>query len=155
MLLRRLRGVLGAALIWAVLWIPLGVAVGVIWYARTPPYDLITDVNAPPQYPPALPIVAQETLAFMIWGAVVGIFFAVILLAAERRRTIHELSTRRFAAWGVVAALALPVVLIGIDWTQSDRVYIGWAIAALLILSALFGAACSVGMLQIAKRASS
>ena len=155
MLLRRLRGVLGAALIWAVLWIPLGVAVGLVRYARTPPYDLITDVNAPPQYPPAFPIVARETLAFMIWGAIVGLFFAVILLAAERRRTIHELSTRRFAIWGVVAALGFPVVLIGIDWTQSDRVYIGWAFASLFILSALFGAACSVGMLRVAKRASS
>jgi hypothetical protein len=155
MLLRRLRGILVAALMWAVLWIPLGVAVGLIRYARTPPYDLITDVNAPLQYPPAFPIVAQTTLGFVIWGAVVGLFFAVFLLAGERQRAIHELSTRRFAAWGVVAALALPVVLIGFDWTQSDRIYIGWAFGAILILSAVFGAVCSVGMLRMAKKASS
>jgi hypothetical protein len=153
MLWKRLRGVLGAVLIWAVLWIPLGIGAGALRYSQTPPSDIISDINAPPEYPPALPIIAGTTLAFVIWGAAVGLFFAITLATAERRRAIHELSVRRFAAWGALAALGLPLILIVIDWTLSDRVYIGWGFAAILLLAALFGAGCSAGILRLAKRA--
>src|SRR2546430_15543009 len=152
MLLKRLRGVFGAVLMWAVLWIPLGIVVGIIQYSRTPPYDLITDANAPPEYPPALPIIARNTLAFVIWGAAVGLFFAIALLTAERKRAINELSVRRFAAWGAIAALGLPLVLVFIEWTQSDRFYPGWGFVAILFLTALFGAGCSAGILRLARR---
>jgi hypothetical protein len=151
MSVRRLRGVFGSVLIWAVLWIPLGIVAGAVRYSLTPPYDLISDVNAPPEYPPAFPIIANTAIAFVVWGGVVGLIFALILLGAERKRAVHELSPRRFAAWGALSALGLPLALTGVDWLVSDSVFIGWGFAAMVLLAAVFGATCSVGMLRLAK----
>jgi hypothetical protein len=142
-------------IIWAMLWTPLGIASGIVEYSHVPPYDLILDIDAPPQYPPAFPIIARNVLTFAIWGAAVGLFFSVMLLGAERNRTIHELSAYRFATWGAVASAGLPLVLVIIDLIQSNHFYFSWGFISLLLLVGMFGAICALGMLRVAQRASS
>jgi len=152
MLLRRLRGVLVAALVWAVLWLPLGVAVGVLRYLNSPPFDLISDEA--PERLPALPIIATTAGQWSLWGAVVGIVFALVLLGAERTRTIEDLSPWRMASWGGLAAIALPLILVLIDAVRYTNTSIGWQFVTILAVTGAFGAACSAGMLGMARRAS-
>ncbi len=153
MLLRRLRAVLVTALIWAVLWIPLSLAAGVIRYYRAPRYDLITDINVPSPRPPALPIILGEASWWAAWAAVVGAIFAVILIVGERRRTISEIRPWRFACWGAVAAVGLPVSLVIGYVVAEGPVTVTWDLPVLIVLTGIFGAACAAGMLRIARRA--
>src|SRR5687767_844191 len=99
MFIRKVRGILGAALIWAIAWVPLGVVLGVWRWLRTPWGDFLVE-GAVLQRPPATPIIANTVLIFAIWGLVVGIVFALALISAERKGTISGLSGMRFAFWG-------------------------------------------------------
>jgi hypothetical protein len=148
-----MRGVAGAVVIWGILWTPLGIAMGVLRYFRTPPGDLIADINVGPERPPAIPIILNTTAMFVIWGLVVGLVFALVLVGAERRRSLHELSPTRFGLWGALSALCLPLVLFTIEYLQSAEIFIGWPFAVTLGITTAFGAACSVGMLRLAQRA--
>ena len=153
MLLRRLKAVLVTSFIWAVLWIPLSLAAGIIRYYRAPRYDLITDINLPSPRPPALPIILGQAGWWTVWAAVVGAIFAIILIVAERRRTISEIRPWRFACWGAVAALGLPLaLLIGFVVTEGP-ITVTWDLPVLIVLTGVFGAACAAGMLRLARPA--
>ena len=154
MLLRRLKAILISGLVWALSWIPLSLAAGILRYYRTPRYDLILDSRVPPPRPPALPIIAQEAAVWTIWAAVVGGLFAVILLAAESRRTLAELRLWRFAVWGALAGITLPLSILILIVITEGGLNVGWQFSVILLLSGVFGAACGAAMLRMARRAS-
>ena len=149
---RRFRGLLGASLIWALLWVPLGIFFGVLRYLRTPPSDVFRAVDVPPR-PPALPIIAGSTIGFAIWGAIIGLIFALILLAAERKRTVQQLSARRMATWGAVSAAALPVAIVVAEMTQPEAFLLEWRFVLLAAVAMTFGATCAFWMVRVAQRA--
>jgi hypothetical protein len=108
--LRRVRGVLGMGLAWAV----GGMLVGGL-------FELIDNV-----LPGALPFISRvdmwpQTLAIPFFLA--GVIFSVVLAVVASRRRFGELSLPRFAAWGAAAGLVLggiavsmgaPVLFLGI-----------------------------------------
>jgi hypothetical protein len=139
---RRLRGVLVAALIWAIVWLPLGLALP--WLRRRPPDQC---VYCPPGF------VIRFLTLWTLWGALSGAIFAVVLAIAERRHTLAELSFARVAVWGAIGSLALPAALTILDVVRatfpSERRFV---LIALGIAAAL-GAGCAAGTLALARRA--
>src|SRR5262245_19822214 len=105
LLLRRLRGVLGTALVWAIVWCLAGSAIiapAVWWYGKT--HD-----EGPASFGEILLAVMMNLSA---WGAVSGAVFALLLAIAERRRTVNELSMGRVVGWGPIGGAALPLIAI-------------------------------------------
>jgi hypothetical protein len=92
--LRRLRGVLGMGLIWAVAWAAVG---GAIMEGIVDPHGRLLDM-----WP--------QTLA--IPGFLGGVSFAALLSIAEGRRRFDELSLPRCTAWGAVVGLLLGVAAV-------------------------------------------
>ncbi len=97
--LRRLRGVVGMGVIWAVGWAVAGLLVGVAsrllpWL----PWDAFFAIFDAP-----LPALAVP-------GFMGGMLFAGVLMVVGRRRRFEELSLLRFTAWGAVGGLLLALV---------------------------------------------
>jgi len=130
--LRRLRGALGTGLSWAVGWFGVGAIVGV-----------------PLAISAGVPVLAGAVSIAFGWarlGFVGGVFFSSVLMVAERRRALDELSLRRFAGWGALGGL----LLAGVGITSQ-----GFTLIALIpaTVAALLGAASATGSLVLAKRA--
>jgi hypothetical protein len=131
---------------WALVWLPLGLALGLYAGSRPPqPSDIISR-------PVSL---GSFVTAWTLWGALSGAVFAVVLAATERRRTIEHLSTARTAVWGVLGAVALPLVLTIVDVVLTPaalRGY-GWGFPLLVLsVSATLGACCAAATLTLARR---
>ena len=143
MLLRVLRGAFGTALLWAIVWLPVGAAFGLLLNAGHPG-DVI---------PPSVLLMVAMGGA---WGGVSGAIFAGLLALAERKRTIADLSLIRVAAWGAVGCASLPVLLAlhylsreDLLALRADAMFLG----IVLVVSGLLGAACAAGTLTLARRA--
>jgi hypothetical protein len=134
--LRRLRALLGLAIAWGIIWIPLGLAVVVIdTVARGRSVRLGSLLGS------ILPLAAI--------GAFSGFAFGLILAAAERNRSFGALSTIRLVVWGTAGALAIPVTaaMANIGWTPiSDMM-------STLIAFGTLGAISSAATLAVARRA--
>ena len=129
-ILRRIRGAVSVALIWAVAWLPIGVLVA-IWKGWL-----------------STPFLAVWTAL----GASAGAVFALLLATLERRRTLEDLSTRRLTIWGALGGAALPVVgSLLIDLLVPNVSLAGDAPAVFGVM-ALLGAACAWATLRIARR---
>lgn len=143
---RRLRGIVGTALVWAVAWTVGGVAVTIgALLARTSPSTLRFWITA----------LTSASVIWTIWGGVSGAAFASVLAIAERRRRVADLSMRRVAAWGALGGAAVPAaiaLLVAADpYASSDRGgYIMLSVS--LIASSVFGAICSGGTLWLARQ---
>lgn len=143
--MHRIRGVLGTALTWAIVWLLVGL--GVVLFLREP-NCLYCNPNWRLYF----------VLFWTLWGGISGAGFAIVLMIAERRHTFADLTVARTARWGAVGAAAVPgVVMI---W---DVVASGFDSSVLadvrfplitLAISAALGAGCAAGTLRIAKRAS-
>jgi len=134
-LIRRLRAVVVIAGAWALIWLPAGIAVGLIMNAGPP-----TDVRGPPT--------TWFSIAFAIWGAASGALFAVLLSLVEAGRTIANLSLGRVGLWGAVGSMALPIAITVFDiatgpWSLGS--YDWWPVFLVLALSAVIGGACAAG----------
>jgi len=145
--LRRLRATLSIALIWALVWLPMGLALALYADSRpAQPSDVISR-------PVSIPLFVT---AWTAWGAVSGAAFALVLAVTERRRTIANLSTLRTAIWGALGAVALPLLLTVIDVVRTPvglRGY-SWQFPLLILaVSATLGAACATATLTLARRA--
>ena len=79
--LRRLRGIVGTGLTWAVGWAGVTIALNLLG-------------GIPLQF------LGRIALSGAVWGFIAGGAFAVILSVAERRHTLEDLSLRRVALWG-------------------------------------------------------
>src|SRR5213592_2756771 len=99
--MHRLRGVLGTAITWALIWLPIGVVTALLPQRRV---ECIYCAPFWEWFP-------RFALMWILWGAVSGGIFAIVLMFAERRRSLLELATARVALWGAVGSLALPGAL--------------------------------------------
>jgi hypothetical protein len=89
--LRRIRATVMTGLLWAVPWALVAVVIGMV----VDPDD------------------SMDEMWFLIGaypGFLGGVLFSIVLAVAERRRSLSELSVRRFGAWGAVAGLAIGVL---------------------------------------------
>jgi len=135
--LRKLRGIIGTGLTWALGW---GVLFGGLWVALGSPLGAVLE--------------AVAGGAFL--GAFAGGSFAVILSIAERRRTLEELSLRRVALWGGIGGMALILVLSPLALIR--LLDAGLPISAMLQfviplgISGVLGAGFATGSVALAKR---
>ena len=142
---------LGTSLVWAVVWLPIGVAVGVYQAFHLTPSDILP---APP-----IPlgdyarVVARSAVAWTIWGMISGAVFGLLLIVTERRRTLLGLSFRRTSIWGALGAMALPIVILVLILAENPGFQLVKPAAWTLSVSAALGAGCALGTLMLAKRA--
>jgi hypothetical protein len=135
-LLRRIRGIVGTALTWATGW---GVG-GAVWMGIVFPV-----VGFPPEAFAACMILGGVFL-LGVYGFLAGAAFSLVVLAAEKRRTLHQLTLRRVAAWGALGTIlmfAVPVAL-------STPSVLAKGITLLVI--AVLGAGSAAASLSIARR---
>ena len=97
-LVRRLRGALGICMTWGVLWATIGLVLGFILGVVRP--DQIEPGEGP----------GRIATVLGLFGFLSGLGFAGLFSLAEGRRTIHELSLRRVALWGLLGAGAIPML---------------------------------------------
>jgi len=151
MILRRLRAVLVTALIWACLWLPVGLIIGIYRSFKLQSYEGVP--WALPSLEQFLMAILVNVAAWMTWGAFSGAVFAVLLASIERRRDVSALSVRRTATWGTLGAVALPtIVLAAFLAVEPEFSLLSLAVWPLTI-SALAGAASAATTLLLAKRA--
>ena len=130
--LRRLRGVVGMAVSWAVAWFPVGAVLTLVVGG-----DSLADL---------LLVSSIVVPAGLVGGAV----FSVVLGLAEGRRRFHELSLPRFAGWGALGGI-LQAVILTVGWD----VFLGGGpnlLPTMLVMAALCSGS-SAGSLALARRA--
>jgi len=128
-----------AAILWGAVWFLVGLPIRALTESM-----LHADFEPPPRF-------LELPTVLMVWGAIAGAAFAVFLIAAERRRTLHTLPWTRVVFWGALASLVFPVAIIlreGIVPGRAD-----WAPMLIVsALSAILGGACAGGTLALARR---
>ena len=128
-MLRKLRGLLGTAVIWGVGWFGLSAA----YFGVT----LFGDIS--------MQLLLQVAVAFGVAGAFCGAGFSTVLGIAERKHTFDELSYVRLAAWGALG---------GLLWGAPLLAFLGAATQPqLFAMLALFGSGSAAGTLALARRA--
>ena len=129
--LRRLRGIIGTGLTWAVGWTVINT--GLVLLAGLP-----------------LRFFGAIALSNLVSGFLAGGTFAVILSIAERRRSLEDLSLKRAAQWGGIGGIflrlaALPLILpVGLPLPS---------ILMPLVIDSLTGAGLASGSVALARRA--
>src|SRR6266705_3002133 len=104
-MLRRVKAALVTGVLWALVWIPVGVGVGLYQYWT----GSFIDVAPTPARMVAF-ILMRFALGWGLMGAISGALFAFTLAVAERGRTVATISVGRVAVWGAVATLILPFI---------------------------------------------
>jgi hypothetical protein len=143
--LRRIRGIVVAGLLWAIPWALAGGLMAAALFPYTP-------------HPPGVPLallyaVLTGGVVLGAWGAFVGMAFGVALTFAGRRRTLAELSRKRVAVWGAIAAAVGPVMA-GIQGYLSGQ-HFGFALLPAAVVFAAVGALTAAGHLTLAQRGGS
>ena len=140
-IVRRFRAVLVTAVSWALFWLPAGLLDVLI--EGTPPDCLFCPSN-------------WFVLFLGVWsltGAASGAAFAVLLMIAERRHSLAELSMLRMASWGAIGAAVVPVAFLAIALAKYGLEEVAWVRTAFVIgLAAGLGAVCAIGTLALARR---
>jgi cation transporter-like permease len=140
--LRRVRGIVGTALTWALVWLPMGIVMAVYRFRHLHPHA-----------PIPLRVILVVALAWAAWGAISGAVFASVLAVAERHRALSDLLPSRTAAWGALGAVVLPGGIFLIVALKNPSVDLIVPAAATLSISAVLGAACAAATLALARRA--
>lgn len=130
-LLRRLRGILGTGLTWAVGWAGVTVALSLIG-------------GVP------FPFLFRVVLSGAAQGFIAGGVFATILSVAERRHTLEDLSLRRVALWGGIGGACLFVPIYPMLMSAGIPLF---RLALPLAINALMGAGFASGSVALARRA--
>lgn len=130
-LVRKLRGVIGTGLTWAVGW--AAVSVGLSLLGGVP-----------------FRFLGQVAFSGLAQGFIGGSAFAVILSIAERRHTLKELSLGRVALWGGIGGMFLlfPATLYLLP-TRIPSV----SLLMPLFIDGLLGAGFAAGSVALARRA--
>ena len=131
--LRRIRGAVGMGLIWALVWAPVAVLIGLFVDPDNSMDEMWPAIGA---YP----------------GFLGGVAFSVVLAIAARRRRLDELSIARVALWGAAAGLLVGVLPFMIGEPATERPL--WLLAGVVIGSiTLLSAVSAAGSLALARRA--
>ena len=103
-ILRKLRGVLGTALTWAVAWMVGGFALLTFVYVVGPGLDGLPFWEVAP------------VLAFRsgVWGLISGGLFSGVLATIHRRHKLGDLSPLWMGLWGALAGLLIPSGVLGL-----------------------------------------
>lgn len=139
-LLRRLRGMLGLGLVWAVVWTPTGAGIFIVQYLATgsgfPPWSLLA---------PILLTGARD-------GFLAGFLFAGGMSLAFRNRTVAELRPVPFGVIGALAGMVLPLMAIA---TAGMAAYLltTRVVVAMFGFAGVLGAATAIGSLKLAQAA--
>lgn len=145
-MLRTVRAALVIGGFWALAWLPVGAALALYAGLRAPqPSDLLYR-----------PVDGRVFLSvWTLWGGISGTVFALLLSAAERRRTLAQLALARTAVWGALGAMSAPALLTALDILRGEAasaLYSWRPPVVSLVLSAGLGAACAVTTLVLARR---
>jgi hypothetical protein len=131
--LRRIRGAVGMGLVWAAVWAPVAVLVGMVVDPDGSMDEMWPMVGALP-------------------GFMGGVFFSAVLAMVAGKRRFDELSVPAFATWGAAAGLivgALPFFL----GSPTSAVPL-WLLGATVIGSiTLLSAGSAAGTLALARMA--
>lgn len=117
-LLRKLRGMLGVGLTWAVGWAIIMFIVGSI-------IGIVDPDSIDPGEEPWRMALMVSTVGFISGSA-----FALIFSSAERRKSIRELSVLRSAFWGALGGAALPLLTTMNDSIMTNTMPLGAIFAA-------------------------
>lgn len=128
---RRLRGLLGTALVWAGTWTVVGLLVGAgFWLSGTTFFSLRGS---------GWLVLWAEVGA--ITGALSGAAFSLALMWLERRREFSTITPLRFGAFGAVTAGSVMAALSYPEWLVFGSI------------GALMGFVCGSGSVVVARRA--
>jgi hypothetical protein len=130
---RRVRGALAMGVVWAMIWAPVAVLIGLIMDPDGSSDEMWPVIGA---YP----------------GFIGGVVFSVVLSIAARDRRFEELSVARFAGWGALAGAIVGSIPFTIgDPTSAVPLWFlaGTVIGSITLLSSLSAA----GSLMLARRA--
>jgi hypothetical protein len=137
-MLRRLRSALVIGLLWGVVWLILGLAVGAFmrWLTPRP--------------------VGVSGLLLGIWtglGIASGMTFAGLLARLERNRTVETLAFRRLVFWGVLAGAGIPIALYVIVLAvAAPDLHLARSDYGVFTVLGAIGAATAAGTIAIARR---
>jgi len=139
--LRRLRGVFGMGLTWAVAWFGAGAILG----AAT-----LVSLGGAAALSGALGFLAYNALVAAGGGFVVGAAFSGVLGIAEGRRRFDQMSLPRFAGWGAMGGALVGALQLTINIFPA----FGFPMSEFLLVAyGLLGAGCAAGSLALARRA--
>jgi hypothetical protein len=116
--LRRLRGLLGMGVTWAVGWAIIMFLIGNVIQVVDP--DSIDRGEEP----------WRLALMVSVVGFISGSVFAMIFSSAERRKRIRDLSVLRSTLWGALGGAALPLLTTMPDTVLFNTVPLGAIFAA-------------------------
>lgn len=132
--LKRIRGVVGMALTWAVAGGAIGALITLGFVVRT---------GSRPDAP--FPIMLGAL------GFVAGVLFSGVLMLVEGRRRFDQMSIPRFAAWGAGVGFALSGAFF-LAVSRGDPGFLKYFIAVGPVVS-LAVAGCAAGSLALARKA--
>ena len=131
--LRRVRGAVGMGLIWALVWAPVAVLIGLAVDPDGSMDEMWVAIGA---YP----------------GFLGGVVFSAVLGIAARHRGLDELSLHRVGAWGAVAGLLVGVFPFTVGDPSSELPL--WLLGVVVIGSiTLLSALSAAGSLALARMA--
>ena len=130
---RRVRGAVAMGLVWAMIWAPVAVVIGLVLDPDDSMDEMWVLIGA---YP----------------GFIGGVAFSIVLSIAARDRRFEELSVARFAGWGALAGALVGSIPFAIgDPTSAVPL---WFLAATVIGSiTLLSSVSAAGSLLLARRA--
>ena len=131
--LRRVRGAVVMGLLWAAVWVPVAVVIGLAVDPDGSMDEMWPAIGAFP-------------------GFLGGVVFSIVLGIVGRRRRFDELSVPRFAAWGALAGLLvglLPFVL----GTPTSRIPLWQLMLVVVGPITLLSALSAAGSLALARKA--
>lgn len=124
--LRRIRGAIGMGLLWGAAWAVVGMVPR--W---------LFGFNADVPFP----------LVFGVLGLIAGFTFSGLLVMAEGRRTLDQMSLPRFAGWGAIGGFLLSAL-----FTRFASLGLG-DVLAIAPTFTMASALCASGTLVLARRA--
>lgn len=134
-LLRRIRGIVGTALTWTAGWGVLGAVVSAVTILASGPWDGA----------PVVGMISMGALFLATYGFIAGLVFSLVVLAGERRHTLHQLTLPRVTAWGGLGGVLMAAVPVA---TAGPSLLTG----VFLLVSGLLGAGSAAASLAVARR---
>ena len=140
-MLRRIRGAIMLGLLWAVVWLPVGIIAGMAFRWIIVPFR------------------AGDWLFVAIFaglGFMSGTTFGALLSRLERDRTIEGIAPGRLAIWGLLAGAGIPILIcVVVLAVVPPDVHLARSAYGLFTLLGLLGAATAVTGIALAKRGAS